>query len=85
MAPDSAPGSVNSRILDRLACSGLHYRQVHHEPTLTSRDRALFRGEPIKIGGKALVLKAGDRGFLQDRFEATEKNHVGSNRPFRQS
>jgi prolyl-tRNA editing enzyme YbaK/EbsC (Cys-tRNA(Pro) deacylase) len=55
---------VNSRILDRLACSGLHYRQVHHEPTLTSRDRALFRGEPIKISGKALVLKAGDRLVL---------------------
>jgi prolyl-tRNA editing enzyme YbaK/EbsC (Cys-tRNA(Pro) deacylase) len=39
---------------------GVSYRQVHHEPTYTSEESARARGEDVRVGGKALVVKAGD-------------------------
>ena len=36
------------------------YRSLHHEPTLTSEDAARARGEDIRIGGKALLLKVSE-------------------------
>ena len=39
---------------------GATYREVHHEPTFTSEQSAAARGESIRIGGKALLLKVGD-------------------------
>ena len=36
------------------------YRYLHHEPTRTSDESARVRGEPLEIGGKALLLKVGD-------------------------
>jgi prolyl-tRNA editing enzyme YbaK/EbsC (Cys-tRNA(Pro) deacylase) len=36
------------------------YRHVLHEPTFTSEESARARGEDVKVGGKALVVKAGD-------------------------
>lgn len=39
---------------------GIVYKTVHHEPTLTSEESARARGEDIKIGGKAIVMKVGD-------------------------
>ena len=44
-------------LLDR---EGASYRQVHHEPTFTSEESARARGEDVKVGGKALVVKTGD-------------------------
>ncbi len=38
----------------------IEYREVHHEPTFTSEQSAAARGESIRIGGKALLLKVGD-------------------------
>jgi prolyl-tRNA editing enzyme YbaK/EbsC (Cys-tRNA(Pro) deacylase) len=38
----------------------IEYRHLEHEPTLTSEDSARVRGEPLEIGGKALLLKVGD-------------------------
>ncbi|MBX3395480.1 MAG: hypothetical protein KF841_08930 [Phycisphaerae bacterium] len=60
------------------------FREVHHGPTRTSEESARARGEPIEIGGKALVVKVGDHFFvfvmsaarkldsaaLRDRFNA---------------
>lgn len=43
-----------------LANAGIEYREVHHEPTLTSEDSARARGEELRIGGKALLLKVND-------------------------
>src|SRR5262245_38547669 len=43
--------------LDR---EGVGYRAVHHEPTTTSEASAKARGEDIRIGGKALLLKTDD-------------------------
>ena len=39
---------------------GVEYREVHHEQTFTSEQSAAARGESIRIGGKALLLKVGD-------------------------
>ena len=39
---------------------GIEYREVHHQPTFTSEQSAAARGESIRIGGKALLLKVGD-------------------------
>ena len=37
------------------------FREVHHEPTPTSAEAAKARNEDISIGGKAILLKVGDR------------------------
>src|SRR3569833_3887824 len=33
------------------------FREVHHEPTRTSEESARARGEDIRVGGKALLIK----------------------------
>ena len=40
------------------------FREVHHEPTLTSEDSARARGEDLKVGGKALLMRADDKTLL---------------------
>ncbi len=39
---------------------GTKYRTVQHEPTFTSEESARARGEDVRIGGKALLVKTGD-------------------------
>ncbi|HWP38578.1 MAG TPA: YbaK/EbsC family protein [Gemmatimonadales bacterium] len=39
---------------------GVAFREVHHPPTRTSEESARARGEPLEVGGKAIVLKVGD-------------------------
>lgn len=36
------------------------YRIVHHEPTFTSEESAKARGEDVRVGGKAIVMKVDD-------------------------
>ncbi len=43
-----------------LDSKGIKYRTVNHEPTLTSEQSALARGENLATGGKALVMKVGN-------------------------
>jgi prolyl-tRNA editing enzyme YbaK/EbsC (Cys-tRNA(Pro) deacylase) len=43
-----------------LTQEGVTYRTLHHTPTLTSEDSARVRGEDVRIGGKALVVKVGE-------------------------
>jgi len=43
-----------------LTREGVSYRTLHHEPTFTSEDSARVRGEDVRIGGKALVVKVGE-------------------------
>src|SRR5580693_9156965 len=40
-----------------LITEGVSFREVHHEPTRTSEDSARARGEELKVGGKALLIK----------------------------
>ncbi len=51
---------VLQRIREFLDAYGVAYRELHHEPTFTSEDSARVRGEDIRIGGKALLIKVGD-------------------------
>ena len=53
-------GAVLQKIRKFLDAHGVPYRELHHEPTLTSEDSARARGEDIRIGGKALLIKVGD-------------------------
>ncbi len=39
--------------------SNVSFREVHHAPTRTSEESATARGEPLEIGGKALLVKLG--------------------------
>ena len=52
--------TVLQRIREFLDAYGVAYRELHHEPTFTSEDSARVRGEDIRIGGKALLIKVGD-------------------------
>lgn len=45
------------RLLTEAAIS---FREVHHEPTRTSEESAKARGEELRIGGKALLMKGDD-------------------------
>ena len=51
-------------LLDRirawLSAEGVVFREVHHEPTRTSEDSARARGEELRVGGKALLIKVDD-------------------------
>ena len=40
-----------------LTSEGVPFREVHHEPTRTSEDSARARGEELRVGGKALLIK----------------------------
>lgn len=51
---------VHGRILRLLESGGASFRELEHAPTRTSEDSARVRGEPLAVGGKAMVLKAGD-------------------------
>ena len=61
MARDSArkrrANSTLEAIRQLLVTSGVPFVQKHHEPTHTSEASAQARGEPLKIGAKALVVK----------------------------
>ena len=40
--------------------AGVSFREVHHEATRTSEESAKARGEELRIGGKALLMKGDD-------------------------
>lgn len=49
-----------NRIRSLLSDAGINFKEIHHPPTYTSEASALVRGEDLKIGGKAIVMKLGD-------------------------
>lgn len=49
------------RIRDWLTEQEICFREMEHEPTYTSEESAAARGEELKVGGKALLLKVGGR------------------------
>jgi Ala-tRNA(Pro) deacylase len=53
----SAAESVYDRVVHALQHAAVSFREVQHEPTLTSADSARARGEPLGVGAKALLLK----------------------------
>ena len=52
--------NVLNQIRDLLNEHNVAFREVEHEPTFTSEESAAARGEDLKIGGKALLMKSGD-------------------------
>jgi len=54
----SAP--VLQSIITLLDTNDISYRLIHHEPTFTSEQSAAVRGEDLRIGGKAILMKTGD-------------------------
>ena len=54
------PASLTARIRALIDERGCAHRHLHHDPTPTSADSARVRGEPLEVGGKALVLKVDD-------------------------
>ncbi len=58
-------------LLDRHA---VEYREAHHAPTRTSEQAAAARGEPIEIGGKAIVARV-DAEFRLFVFSAALRIH----------
>lgn len=54
--------------------AGIAFRELHHQPTRTSEESARVRGEPLHIGGKALVMK-GDDGYALFVLPADRKSN----------
>jgi prolyl-tRNA editing enzyme YbaK/EbsC (Cys-tRNA(Pro) deacylase) len=48
---------VHDRIVSLLKEHDVSFRELHHEPTRTSEESARIRGEALKNGGKAILLK----------------------------
>lgn len=49
--------SIHDRITALLTEHNIEHRALSHPPTRTSEDSARERGEPLEIGGKALLIK----------------------------
>jgi len=56
----SAQARMYRALCALLTREGASYRTLHDEPTLTSEESARARGEDVRIGGKALVVKVGE-------------------------
>jgi prolyl-tRNA editing enzyme YbaK/EbsC (Cys-tRNA(Pro) deacylase) len=51
---------VLQAVRDLLQSAGIEFVEKEHSPTHTSEESAQARGEPLRIGAKALVIKADD-------------------------
>ena len=54
---DAMSTELYQRIVDWLTENGIEFKAMSHEPTRTSEASAAARGESVKIGGKAIVMK----------------------------
>ena len=52
--------TILASICTLLGHNDIRYRLIHHEETRTSEDSARVRGEDLRIGGKALLVKTDD-------------------------
>lgn len=55
---------ILKQIRELLTTEGITFREVSHEPTYTSEESARARGEELKTGGKALLLRGDDEFAL---------------------
>ena len=51
---------ILNKIRSWLAAEQVTFREAHHEPTRTSEESARARGEEMRVGGKALLIKVDD-------------------------
>jgi prolyl-tRNA editing enzyme YbaK/EbsC (Cys-tRNA(Pro) deacylase) len=52
-----------NKICKLLRTSGVVFSEIHHEPTYTSEASAAARGEELRTGGKAILMK------LEEKFK----------------
>ena len=52
--------TVLEAIRQLLETADVKFRELHHEPTYTSEEAARVRGEELRNGGKALLMKVND-------------------------
>lgn len=64
MSSSGATKPTPGAILDWLRGAGVKFVHLVHAPTPTSVESAAARGEPIEVGAKAMVVKAGERFVL---------------------
>jgi Ala-tRNA(Pro) deacylase len=59
---DSSPMPANmlQNLRAWLKVENVAFREVHHAPTATSEESARARGEELRVGGKALVMRTDD-------------------------
>jgi prolyl-tRNA editing enzyme YbaK/EbsC (Cys-tRNA(Pro) deacylase) len=69
---------VLSTLRDWLSSQGVTFRELHHEPTLTSEQSARARGEELRVGGKALLMKGDDDQFRLFVLPADRKIDSGA-------
>jgi len=51
---------ILEHIRKHLNAAGIAYREVEHQPTRTSEESAAARGEELRVGAKALLLRTDD-------------------------
>src|ERR1700734_2561741 len=69
---------VLEKIRNWLTAEGVPFREVHHEPTTTSEESARARGEELRVGGKALLMKGDDDQYLPFVLPADHKGDSGA-------
>ena len=55
---------VLENLRDWLIREGVRFREIQHAPTLTSEESARARGEELRVGGKALLMRGDDEFAL---------------------
>ena len=55
---------ILQKLRDWLTNENIAFREVHHEATHTSEESARARGEELRVGGKALLMRAGETFVL---------------------
>lgn len=73
----NSPMSILDAIRAWLTREAVDFREVHHEPTRTSEESARARGEEIRVGGKALLIKV-DSDFRLFVLSAARKLDSGA-------
>ena len=71
------PMTILEAIRIWLTRESVTFREVHHEPTRTSEESARARGEDIRVGGKALLIKV-DSDFRLFILSAARKLDSGA-------
>src|SRR5580692_1389266 len=69
--------TILAAIRDWLQRESVAFRETHHEPTRTSEESARARGEEMRIGGKALLIKV-DAEFRLFILSANRKLDSGA-------
>jgi prolyl-tRNA editing enzyme YbaK/EbsC (Cys-tRNA(Pro) deacylase) len=69
--------TILDNIRDWLTREKVSFREVHHEPTFTSEESARARGEELRVGGKALLMR-GDADFALFVLPADRKIDSGA-------